>query len=132
MKKRIAFIFLIFIITSLCSGYTVKELYRKLNNYDNRKLYLYEGYDNESNELIFYELETTEIAKGVRTIYRLRSHNLEKLKKFVIYLQRNYDNKKYSEAILDYKRANTDLIFLWDNVDLDQNINTETFCYELK
>ena len=132
MKKRITFIFLIFIITSLCSGYTVKELYRKLNNYDNRKLYLYEGYDNESNELIFYELETTEIAKGVRTIYRLRSHNLEKLKKFVIYLQRNYDNKKYSEAILDYKRANTDLIFLWDNVDLDQNINTETFCYELK
>lgn len=132
MKKGIALFFLIFILNSLCFGYTVKELYRKINNYESRYLYLYEAYDKESNDFIFYELETNETKKGVRTVYRLRSQNVEKLKKFIIYLQKNYDNKKYSEAIQDYLEINEDLVFLWDNVKLDPSINTETFCYELK
>ena len=131
MKRFLILICLLF-ACNLLSAYTVKELYRKINNYESRYLYLYEAYDKESNDFIFYELETNETKKGVRTVYRLRSQDVEKLKKFIIYLQKNYDNKKYSEAIQDYLEINEDLVFLWDNVKLDPSVNTETFCYELK
>jgi len=132
MKRKIIFILLFFIATSLCSGYTVNELYRKINNYENRHLFLYEAFDEESKDFIFYELETNETKKGVKTIYRLRSADLEKLKRFIIYLQKNYDDKKYSETILDYAENNKDLVFLWDRVELDQSVNTEIFCYKLE
>ena len=131
MKKSFIFICLLF-VCNLLSAYTVKELYRKINNYDFRYLYLYEAYSSESKDFIFYELETNETKKGVRTIYRLRSDDVEKLKKFVIYLQKNYDDKKYSEAITDYLENNNDLVFLWDNVELEQNLSIETYCYEMK
>ena len=131
MKKSFIFICLL-LACNLLSAYTVKELYRKINNYDFRYLYLYEAHSSESKDFIFYELETNETKKGVRTIYRLRSNDVEKLKKFVIYLQKNYDDKKYSEAITDYLENNNDLVFLWDNVELEQNLSIETYCYELK
>ena len=131
MKKSFIFICLL-LACNLLSAYTVKELYRKINNYDFRYLYLYEAHSSESKDFIFDELETNETKKGVRTIYRLRSNDVEKLKKFVIYLQKNYDDKKYSEAITDYLENNNDLVFLWDNVELEQNLSIETYCYELK
>lgn len=132
MKRKVVFLFLVFIATSFCSGYTVKELYRKINNYDNRFLYLYEAYETESKDFIFYELETKEIRKGVETIYRLRSNDVEQLKKFIIYLQKNYDDMKYSETILEYVETYEDLVFLWDKVELGQSLNTEIFCYVFK
>lgn len=131
MKRFIVFICLL-LVCNLLSAYTVKELYRKINNYENRYLYLYEAYDKESNDFIFYELETNETKKGVRTVYKLRSLDVDKLKKFVVYLQKNYDNKKYSEAIKDYLETNEDLVFLWDDVKLDPSYVLEEFCYELK
>ena len=131
MKRFIVLICLSF-ACHLLSAYTVKELYRKINNYENRFLYLYEAYDNEGKDFIFYELETNETKKGVRTVYRIRSDDVEKLKRFVIYLLKKYEEKKYSEAILEYLEDNEDLFFLWDRVDLDQAINIETFCYKFK
>lgn len=130
--KRFIVLTCLLLACNLLPAYTVKELYRKINNYDNRHLYLYEAYSEESKDFIFYELETKETRKSVRTIYRLRSDDVEKLKRFIIYLQKKYDDKKYSEAILDYLEENEDLVFLWDKVELGQSENTEIFCYKFK
>ena len=129
MKRFIVLICLL-LACNLLPAYTVKELYRKINNYDNRHLFLYEAYNEKA--FIFYELETDETRSGVKTIYRIRSNDVEKLKRFIIYLQKNYDYKKYSEAITDYLDDNENLVYLWDKVELNQTVNTETFCYELK
>ena len=130
MKKGIALFFSILILTSLCSGYTIKEIYNKINNYENRALYLYEAY--EDNELVFYEIKTRETKKGVRTENRIRRYDVDKLKKFIIYLQKRYDEQSYNNAILDYKENNENLVFLWDNAKLDPSYVLEEFCYELK
>ena len=130
MKKIISLIVFLFVLTSLSFAYSNKEIYRKINSYDFRYLYLYESYEND--EIIFYELKTQETKKGVRTEYRIRSYDVEKLKKFVVYLQKNYDECTYSEAITKYSMINEDLIYLWDNVNLNTNLVTEEYCYQLK
>ena len=130
--KRLTILICLLLACNLLPAYTVKKLYQKINNYDFRFLYLYEAYNEESKDFIFYELETNETRSGVKTIYRIRSNDVEKLKRFIIYLQKNYDYKKYSEAITDYLEDNENLVYLWDKVELDQTVNTETFCYELK
>lgn len=130
MKKSFIFVCLL-LACNLLSAYTVKELYRKINNYENRHLFLYEAFDENEN-FIFYEIETQETRKGIKTEYRIRSEDVEQLKRFIIYLQKNFDKQLYSEAIIEYSESNEDLFFLWDKVELDPSYNTEIFCYGLK
>ena len=103
-----------------------KEIYRNIDY--SKELYMYEIY-NESEELVYYEVKTSQNYSN-RTIFYIRSYDKKILTKFLNDLRRcpDKDFKKYINA---YAKNNDDLVFLWDDYKIENKDIDEYFCYKL-
>jgi hypothetical protein len=129
MKKRLLFIVIILtIFTNLfCNSYS--EIFRKIDNTKNKSVKMFEVYNDNNTEILFYELQLVQNYYETQTTCIIQSYNEKQLTKFLSQIINIDDFYSY---VKEYAKYNTSLVLSGEDYITQNNKIFRYFCYELK
>jgi hypothetical protein len=129
MKKRLLFIVIILtIFTNLfCNSYS--EIFRKIDNTKNKSVKMFEVYNDNNTEILFYELQLVQNYYETQTTCIIQSYNEKQLTKFLSQIINIDDFYSY---VKEYAKYNTSLVLSGEDYKTQNNKIFRYFCYELK